>query len=84
MTQWEYKITVHEFPEGLAERSSRTIHCDQKGGCFVHDLFQTGIDWLEDIFREKGEEGWELIQLGYHQKELLCIWKRRKPPEEEN
>jgi hypothetical protein len=78
MTQWEYQITIHELPERQAEKQKRTIECDQSGLCFVHDIFRGGIEWLEDLFREKGREGWELVQSGYHHRELLCIWKKRK------
>jgi len=28
-----------------------------------------------------GKEGWELIQSGYYNRELLCIWKKRKEAE---
>jgi hypothetical protein len=78
MTQWEYQITIHQLPERQAEKQERTIECDQDGLCFVHDMFYGGVEWLEDLFREKGREGWELVQSGYHNKELLCIWKKRK------
>lgn len=78
MIQWEYQITIHELPEPTGEKQKRTIVCDQHGLCFVHDAFQGGTEWLEDLFREKGKEGWELVQSGYHNRELLCIWKKRK------
>jgi hypothetical protein len=32
---------------------------------------------LANLFREKGVEGWELVQSGYHNREVLCIWKKR-------
>ena len=78
MTQWEYLITVHELPQSKMEGKENVIECDQAGRCFVHDTFQAGIGWLESLFQEKGREGWELVQFGYHNRELLCIWKRRK------
>ncbi len=78
MIQWEYQITVHELPERLVEKENGTIECDQDGLCFVHDAYPGGIQWLEDLFREKGKEGWELVQSGYHNRELLCIWKKGK------
>jgi hypothetical protein len=78
MSQWEYQITIHELPEPQAGRQESAIKCDQSGLCFVHDAFQGGIDWLENLFREKGKEGWERVQSGYHNRELLCIWKKRK------
>jgi hypothetical protein len=81
MTQWEYQITIHELPVRQAGTTDRTIECDQDGLCFVHDIFPGSIKWLEDLFREKGNDGWELVQSGYHSRELLCIWKRRKETE---
>jgi hypothetical protein len=78
MIQWEYKITIHELPERKAGNQEMAIECDRDGLCFVHDAFQGGLDWLENLFREKGKEGWELVQSGYHNRELLCIWKKRK------
>jgi hypothetical protein len=75
MYRWEYQVTLHAFPPGCEEQE--VIECDQTGRCFVHDACQGGgYGWLEDIFREKGEKGWELVQSGYHKKELLCIWKK--------
>lgn len=77
MPQWEYQITVHEMPSPQMDKKDDVIECDQVGQCFVHDAFQAGIGWLEDLFREKGKEGWELVQSGYHNRELLCIWKKK-------
>ncbi len=75
MSKWEYQITVHHLPprcEGEA-----TIECDQAGRCFVHDPCQGGgFGWLEGLFHQKGAEGWELVQSGYHNREILCIWKK--------
>ena len=84
MIQWEYQITIHEMPEPKAEKQKPTIACDQKGQCFVHDAFQGGLEWLENLFREQGLKGWELVQSGYHHRELLCIWKKRKQTEEKD
>ncbi len=78
MTQWEYTITVHEFPRPKMEGEKNVIECDQSGQCFVHDTVQAGIGWLENLLREKGRKGWELVQFGYHHQELLAIWKKRK------
>ena len=78
MAQWDYQITVHQLPEPLQGRGEEVIKCDQSGLCFVHDTSRVGIEWLEHIFSEKGNEGWELVQSGYHHRELLCIWKRKR------
>jgi hypothetical protein len=78
MIQWEYQITVHELPGPQAGGQVPGIACDQSGQCFVPPgTLQGGLGWLETLFCEKGKEGWELVQSGYHQKELLCIWKKQ-------
>ncbi len=78
MIQWEYQITVHNLPAGPAGQQAGMIECDQTGQCFIpYDTLSGGLGWLEDLFREKGKEGWELVQSGYHQRELLCIWKKK-------
>ena len=78
MVQWEYKITVHELPVSQGEKEATTFTCNQDGLCLIHDAHPGGIKWLEDLFRGEGEDGWELVQSGYHNRELLCIWKKRK------
>jgi hypothetical protein len=78
MTQWEYQITFHKVPSHPLKAKDNVIECDQAGECFVHDTLGGGLEWLQEIFREKGEKGWELVQSGYHSRELLCIWKKRK------
>lgn len=80
MVQWEYQITIHELPESSQDIKESIIKCDQTGQCFVHDTSRLGIEWLEKLFSERGQEGWELIQSGYHHRELLCIWKRQRDP----
>jgi hypothetical protein len=78
MIQWEYSITFHSLPQPVEEEKGSVFQCDQAGHCFVHDTSQVGFGWLENIFLDKGKEGWELVQSGYHNRELLCIWKRKK------
>ncbi len=76
MVQWKYQVTLHKFPESQCE-GKLIIECDQAGSCFVHDACEGGVERLEALFREKGSEGWELVQSAYHQRELLCIWKKK-------
>jgi hypothetical protein len=77
MVHWEYQITFHQLPAAQPGGAEKIIECDQTGSCFVHDASEEGIRWLANLFREKGMEGWELVQSGYHNRELLCIWKKR-------
>ena len=43
MNHWEYKITVHEFPEKQLSEDEDIIECDQTGNCFVHDTPKVGL-----------------------------------------
>jgi hypothetical protein len=36
------------------------------------------MKWLENLFDERGKDGWELVQSGYHNREIFCIWKKRR------
>ncbi|HSB05785.1 MAG TPA: hypothetical protein VLK23_11375 [Thermodesulfobacteriota bacterium] len=77
MVKWEYQITIHELPGLQVGGQEKGIECDQTGQCFVpYDAVSGGVGWLESLFRERGREGWELVQSGYHQRELFCIWKK--------
>ena len=76
MPLWDYQVTLHELPEPRCEEGN-IIECDQVGQCFIHDTCRGGIEWLEDLLSQKGMEGWELVQSGYHNRQLLCIWKRK-------
>ena len=75
MSGWEYQITVHPFPQIQCEEQV-IVECDQAGGCIRHVACRERVAWLENIFGERGKEGWELVQSGYHNKELFCIWKK--------
>jgi hypothetical protein len=34
---------------------------------------------ISETFNEEGKGGWELVQFGYHQGEIICVWKRPAP-----
>ena len=76
-SQWEYHVTLDQLPQPECDEGE-VYECSQAGECFVHDACQGGLSRLEKLFREKGKKGWELVQTGYHHRELLCIWKKRK------
>jgi hypothetical protein len=76
MSRWKYQITLHKLPQPQSAEKA-IVECDQAGQCFVHDACQGGLEWLEDLFQEKGNDGWELVQSATHYRELLCIWKKK-------
>jgi hypothetical protein len=78
MKKWEYQMTRYQFKDLAKETdlSDSSFYCDNKGQCFLHDTSKATSDMLQEAFNEEGTKGWELVQFGYHQNELLCVWKR--------
>ncbi|MDY6964663.1 MAG: hypothetical protein SVM80_01660 [Halobacteriota archaeon] len=70
MDKWEYQIT-----KDAIEHREEVIECGMEGDCFVHDPIEED---LLKILNSRGEEGWELVYMGYHLGELMAIWKRKK------
>jgi len=78
MKKWEYHITRYHVKDFIREGkpAQTSFYCDQRGQCFLHDLSQAAADVVRNILNEEGQNGWELVQWGYHQDELMCLWKR--------
>jgi hypothetical protein len=78
MKKWEHQITRYQLKEFMKgeEIAQASFYCDQKGQCFLHDTSQATADMIRDALNEEGKSGWELVQFGYHQNELMCVWKR--------
>lgn len=75
MAKWTYKVTKHKV-NGEPVKQDRTIQCDTEGSCLVHDLNEQQTNRLTEFFNKHGSEGWELVQCTYHEKELVCMWKK--------
>lgn len=78
MLKWEYRITRYHVKEFVKrdEFSGTSFYCDQKGQCFLHDTDIAAADLIREALNEEGKSGWELVQFGYHQREMMCVWKR--------
>jgi len=78
MRKWEYQITRYDLKDFVQEEeiSSAAFYCDQKGQCFLHDTSHAAAEIVRDALNEEGKNGWELVQFGYHQNEMMCVWKR--------
>lgn len=69
MDKWEYQVKRDRM-----ERKEKVIECGMEGECFVHEPIE---DEFQKILNVEGSKGWELVHLGYHQGEILTIWKRK-------
>jgi hypothetical protein len=78
MRKWEYQITRYDLKDFVPEEeiSNTAFYCDQKGQCLLHDTSHATADMIRKALNEEGKSGWELVQFGYHQSEMMCVWKR--------
>jgi hypothetical protein len=83
MKNWEYDISFHSIEElGVSETdfpSEQVVACDTEGHCFFNDVMKPSMEIFRELLNERGTEGWELVQAGYHRGSLVCFWKREKP-----
>ena len=74
MRHFEYDITKHP-----AEDFSRlTYFCTQTGECSVEEVPDEQAKKLREILDRKGDEGWELVQVGFGRDGIIAMWKRAK------
>ncbi|MHC1573045.1 MAG: hypothetical protein ACXQTJ_01130 [Candidatus Syntropharchaeales archaeon] len=67
---WEYHITRDRI-----ELKEPIIECDMKGVCLLHEPVEEEVI---KVLNREGDDGWELVELAYHQGELVCVWKKPK------
>jgi len=72
MTKYEYKITKHT----TESFSQMAYFCSDKGDCAVEEVPSDQEKRLSDMLNERGEQGWELIQLFFGKNGLVAFWKR--------
>ncbi len=82
MKKWEYDVSFHSFEdlgisgEDIDFPEGQTISCDTEGHCYFNDVMKSYMNHFRSTLNDKGDEGWELLQLEYHRGSLVCFWKR--------
>jgi hypothetical protein len=86
MDRWEYQITAHPVEEVLKVREElghppdpegpRVIYCDTEGSCFFDEAPNPYVEAIVHILNERGEQGWELVQIAFREADFICIWRR--------
>ena len=81
MTDWRYKVTVHE-PQDVLDNLSRaveavppTMYCDDEGACYFDSGPNPFTRAIEHLLNEIGEEGWELVQVRFRPNQMIGFWK---------
>lgn len=73
MERFEYEISKHP-----ADTFKQLVYfCSEAGECRLEQIpgDQTGI--LANILNERGDRGWELVEIYFGKDGLMAIWKRR-------
>jgi hypothetical protein len=80
--KFEYKVKIYSMNDlkerGIVVDSENNIvyACRTDGACEMHDVKMEQLDNLSSVLNLMGEEGWELIQLVFHQSGIVSFWKR--------
>jgi hypothetical protein len=80
--QFEYKVKIFSMKDlnekGIVVDSENNIvyACRTDGACEIHDVKMEQLDNLSSVLNMMGEEGWELVQLVFHQSGIVSFWKR--------
>lgn len=87
MPKWTHDISRHRLEEilsameqrGYSENAaaSRVLFCDTEGGCYFDEAPDPVESTIRDILNERGQDGWELVQVIFREKEMLSIWRKQ-------
>jgi hypothetical protein len=73
MKRFEYDITKHS-----ADTFDKVVYfCSETGQCGLDEVSRDQTRILADILNQKGQEGWELVQVAFGQDGLMAFWKRK-------
>jgi hypothetical protein len=73
MKQFEYDISLH------SAESFQQVHvfCSANGVCETESVPHDQITRLQEILNERGQAGWNLVQISFGKNGLMAFWKRR-------
>ena len=73
MKRFEYDITKHS-----ADTFDKVVYfCSETGQCGLDEVSRDQTRILADLLNQKGQEGWELVQVAFGQDGLMAFWKRK-------
>ncbi|MHB8108447.1 MAG: hypothetical protein ACYDHW_00270 [Syntrophorhabdaceae bacterium] len=82
MKKFEYTIKAYSIEDlkeaGVEMRGDNTLvyACRPDGECEVRGVGFDELDNLSGILNEMGSQGWELVELIFHQSGIITFWKR--------
>ena len=72
MKRYEYNITKHPSDEF----KQLVYFCTDHGKCNLEELPSDQLNTLGDLLNERGERGWELVQVFLGRDGVVAFWKR--------
>ena len=74
MKKFDYEVTLHP----AAEFKEIAYFCSEDGKCNLEEVPGDQIKNLSRILNERGELGWELVQLSFGRDGLMAFWKKER------
>ena len=73
MERFEYEFTRHG-----AESFTKVVYfCSSQGACTLAEVTDEEPQALLSILNERGNQGWELVQMMFGRDGVMALWKRR-------
>ena len=72
MKRYEYTITKHPTDEF----KQLVYFCTDHGSCNLEELPSDQLTTLGDLLNERGQQGWELVQVFLGRDGVVAFWKR--------
>ncbi len=73
MKRFEYEITRHQ-----ADTYKQVVYfCTETGECTLDEVPDEETKMLSQILNERGNQGWELIQVSFGKDGMMTFWKRK-------
>ena len=72
MKLFEYEISRHP-----ADAFKETVYfCAADGQCSLEQVPAKQVAVLENVLNERGQKGWDLVQVAFGKDGVLVFWKR--------
>lgn len=73
MKHFEYQITHHP-----GESFNQVVYfCTETAECSLNEVPGDQTKILTDILNERGQQGWELVQVSFGKDGVMAFWKRK-------
>jgi hypothetical protein len=72
MKKFQYEITKHPS----SEFNQLVYFCTDQGECSLEQVPSSQTEILKGLLNNRGEQGWELIQLFFGKDGIVALWKK--------